>query len=513
VSVIDLETRQEIQHVTLHNPEPAHVVTGRPVLYDARLTSSNGEASCSSCHVFGDLDSLAWDLGNPDDVATANPIGVRLLEIVNVARQLFGGFFARLNGSGDISEFSAMKGPMTTQTLRGMVNSGHMHWRGDRANGFFGIDDPNTNDSSLSFMNFIVAFEGLLGSEKPPGDPGLQAAMQQFTAFMLDVTLPPNPVRALDNSLTPQQAAGREFYFGGPDGTQLSDGVNLIPGVTGFTCNGCHVLDPAAGHFGTDGTASFEFEQQIFKIPHLRNVYQKVGMFGMASAPDFFLPGDNGPKGPQVRGFGLLHDGSTDTLFRFFRSIVFDPNTFGSGGGLFQGGGFTGGDPQRLDMEQFILAFDSDLAPVVGQQVTLDRANAAQAGPRIDLLLARSEAPFESKILGPGATECDVVVKGSLGGNVRGWLYTGGGSFLNDEGVATPDAALRALAGRTPLTYTCVPPGSGRRMGVDRDGDAALDALDNCPLEPNAEQADADRDGWGDTCDPCPASRRNRCAG
>ena len=51
---------------------------GRPFLYDARLTSSNGEASCSSCHVFGDFDSLAWDLGNPDDVVrrNPNPVGV-----------------------------------------------------------------------------------------------------------------------------------------------------------------------------------------------------------------------------------------------------------------------------------------------------------------------------------------------------------------------------------------------------------------------------------------------------
>ena len=30
-----------------------------------QLTSSNGEAACASCHIFGDFDSLAWDLGNP----------------------------------------------------------------------------------------------------------------------------------------------------------------------------------------------------------------------------------------------------------------------------------------------------------------------------------------------------------------------------------------------------------------------------------------------------------------
>ena len=49
-----------------------------------------------------------------------------------------------------------MKGPMTTQTLRGLANSGPMHWRGDRSNGFFGVG----TDEALSFDNFIVAFAG-----------------------------------------------------------------------------------------------------------------------------------------------------------------------------------------------------------------------------------------------------------------------------------------------------------------------------------------------------------------
>jgi len=54
-------------------PRAGVVVNGRPILYDAVLTSSNGEASCASCHIFGDFDSLAWDLGNPDDVPLNNP--------------------------------------------------------------------------------------------------------------------------------------------------------------------------------------------------------------------------------------------------------------------------------------------------------------------------------------------------------------------------------------------------------------------------------------------------------
>jgi len=46
--VIDLDTSAETQHVALFNPEPAIVVNGRPFLYDANATSSNGEAASQS---------------------------------------------------------------------------------------------------------------------------------------------------------------------------------------------------------------------------------------------------------------------------------------------------------------------------------------------------------------------------------------------------------------------------------------------------------------------------------
>jgi hypothetical protein len=36
----------------------------------------------------------------------------------------------------------------------------------------------------------------------------------------------------------------------------------------------------------------------------------------------------------------------------------------------------------------------------------------------------------------------------------------------------------------------------------DYDGDGVPDALDNCPLQANASQADSDDDGLGDVCDP-----------
>ena len=54
------------------NPEPASVRVGRRFLYDATL-SAKGDSYCGSCHIFGDKDELAWDLGNPDDETLANP--------------------------------------------------------------------------------------------------------------------------------------------------------------------------------------------------------------------------------------------------------------------------------------------------------------------------------------------------------------------------------------------------------------------------------------------------------
>src|SRR5512139_1214340 len=397
LSIVDMATRAETAHLPLFNPEPPSVVNGRRFLYDAYATSSNGEASCSSCHIFGDFDSLAWDLGNPDAMVDPNPNPFRV-----------GPFTAN-------PTFHPMKGPMTTQSLRGLANSGPLHWRGDRTGA---LDSPPVSalDTAAGFKRFNAAFVSLIGRGSELSD----AQMQAFTDFILQVTYPPNPVRALDNSLTPDQQRGRDFFMS----ATASD--TLQP------CHGCHQLNPTNGFFGTDGLSSFEAETQLFKIPHLRNLYQKIGMFGMpqvATTAGGFNAGDNGFQGDQVRGFGFLHDGSADTLFRFHNAVVFNASPGNPGG-------FTS-DTQRRQVEQFMLAFDSTLAPIVGQQITLTSTNAAVVAPRIDLLLARA-----------AVDECDLVVKGVVGGQPRGWLGSAFGGFIADR-VSAPtvsDTALRTLA-------------------------------------------------------------------
>lgn len=419
---VDLETRAVLGRARMHTPEPAETIVGRPMLYDARFTSSNGEAACGSCHVFGDLDGLAWDLGDPDGMvmASRNPAGP----------------------IGSQVPFHPMKGPMTTQSLRGMANQGPLHWRGDRSGGNSSPPgDPL--DELAAFEAFNPAFEGLNGREEGPLRP---EEMRRFADFALGIVYPPNPIRQLDNSLREDEARGRTIYF-------EREGIDTVA-----TCNGCHEVDRARGFFGANGETTFENETQEFKVAHLRNAYQKVGMFGNAAVP-FFNPGNNEHLGSQVRGFGFLHDGSTDTIFRFLRATVFN----------------FAGDQERRDVEAFIMAFDTTFAPIVGQQVTLDGDSDASADARIDLMIARATEPM----VWPGGgttTECELVVRGVMAGELRGWLLEGG-MFRSDRAAEPPitDAALRAIGRSGSLTYTCAPPGAGVRMALDRDEDGALD--------------------------------------
>jgi len=443
ISVIDTDTREEVEHVAMHNPEPPSIVQGRRFLYDAALTSSSGDQACASCHIFGDKDELAWDLGDPDGDVTSPP-------------DLFRAVF----GVGQI-DFHPMKGPMTTQSLRGMANQGPMHWRGDRNGEGQGANvqpDGGSFNEEAAFKAFNPAFVGLIGR-----DEELTAAqMQAFTDFQLQIMYPPNPIRALDNSLNATQQAGRDFFF-----NKKSFAFGEL-----FTCQDCHTTDPNGnaqhgvdfpGFFGTDGRVVGGEFSQTMKIPHLRNAYTKLGTFGCGD-DDFFFNNPSLPfydasfQGDQVRAFGFTHDGSKDSPMRFFNAFVATPAS---------PEGFTN-LTQMKQMAEFMYAFDSNLKPIVGQQITLTGSNAGTAGPRIDLLKARANVG-----------ECQLIAKASFYGFELGLLHTGGNSFTTSIAAAPAltDAQIRQFVQQSgkPATYTCVPPGSGFRLGVDRDGDGHRD--------------------------------------
>ena len=122
----------------------------------------------------------------------------------------------------------------------------------------------------------------------------------------------------------------------------------------------------------------------------------------------------------------------------------------------------------RRQVEAFMLVFPSNLAPIVGQQVTVDAANQQVTSERLQLLMARAEEG-----------ECDLVAKGRRGAFEAGFLYQGNGLFTPDQ--AEQDALdlaslLEMAAGEAgEMTFTCAPPGSGQRMALDRDEDGLLD--------------------------------------
>ena len=430
IEVVDLRRQRTMQRVSLHDTEPASVVDGRPFLYDATQTSSNGEASCSACHVFGDTDDLAWDLGNPDALLAPNPN-----EPVD---------------SRPLPDFHPMKGPMGTQTLRGMAKHGPMHWRGDRTGG---AALPSPDAERVAFEAFNVAFGGLIGRDEGELPP---EQMRAFAEFALQLVPPPNPIASLDGSLRPDEARGRDIFFNKPSTASVDAGG----GLTLRTCNSCHELDPLAGHFGTNALSG-QGDEQVFKVPQLRTLYQKIGMFGLPDLPGFSFT-DPGPMGAQVRGFGFSHHAGMDTVFRFLSSEAFVLS-----------------EAEEADLEAFLVGFPSRLAPVVGQQLTLTAASSAEALARAALLMERAGVPHPIDRL-PTATECDLVAKGRVEGRARGFLLTASGRFRSDraEEPELDPEALRSLAliDGQELTFTCAPPGSGLRLAIDRDEDGFLDA-------------------------------------
>ena len=408
VSIVDTAARTVLATTQLFSPESAVVKAGRQFLYDAQLTSANGSSSCASCHIFGDTDQLGWDLGNPDGAMKANPNAY-----VNLSPRT-------------TLQFHPLKGPMSTQTLRGMAGNGPLHWRGDRT----GTNRATVRGAlesleEASFKEFNPAFVELVGRET-----GLEAAqLQAFTDFAMELKMPPNPVRALDDSLTADQQAGKDLFNGTPT-TLLGN------------CNTCHRLQPASGRFGTAGLMSFEGGRitENFKVPQLRNVYQKAGMFGssLGNAPS---------SGAQIRGFGFSNDGSVDTLDNFFQDPVF----------FFPAPAERG----RAQVIDFVLAMDSDFLPIVGQQVTWRSGSSAAIESRLSLL--KSQA-----LVTTPRPSCDLIVRGTIDGASQSGLLQSDSTWLMRDGSRLGDAALRALAkAPEPLTFTCLPPRTGRRTALN----------------------------------------------
>jgi DNA-binding beta-propeller fold protein YncE len=398
ISIVNLASNTVTAEIPTGSFDPTPVVirNGRGFLYDHKL-SGNGTGACASCHIDAEMDLLAWNLGNPDGVMT-------YLQ----------------QGDTDYA-FHPMKGPMTTQSLRGLDNLQPYHWRGDKPD----------------FAAFNGAFAQLLGgAQLSDGD------MTAFTNFINTIVYQPNPFQNLDRTLPASVPL--------PDVPGVSSdpntGENIFLTVPfnndGKTCVGCHTYPgPGTNLRVTLSTNVVEFEQPV-KIPHLRNMYQKTNLNFNAG-------------GVSINGFGFNHDGQiggmiaqiTDGSFPFFQN---NPTV-------------------EQPLEAFELCFDTGTAPAVGYSRTLTSASVASSPAQSDWSTLQSQASVGN---------IDLIANGTIHGQVTGLLYlTATNNYQTDTtglGPFTQAQLTTFIQNGDTLTIMGVPPGSGVRMALDMNLDGLL---------------------------------------
>ena len=493
ISVVDTTTRSELEQIAFFDPTPAAIKTGRKHLYDTHKNSGLGHLACASCHIDSRMDRLAWDLGDPaGDVKDFNQ------------NCLYG-------QDPTCEDWHPMKGPMTTQTLQDIIGHEPLHWRGDRN----GLEE------------FNGAFIGLQGDDENLTD----TEMQEFEDFLATIHFPPNPFRSFDNTLPTSLSLDGHFTTGrfAPAGQPLPNG-NAVQGLNRyrnglldgiFQCVTCHTLPTGNGADYTFNFGTFQYEpipvgpdgehhlavtgldgstNRNIKIPQLRNLYEKVGF--------------DATQLENRAGFGLLHDGSVDSIARFVAEPVFsvtsDQDVANFVAFMLC---FSGSDLPEGAVNDFLEppgTASQDTHAAVGTQLTLDGSN----NNNVDVL-----ALFEEIYALADADAVGVVAKGVQNGAARGYAYLGGGLYQSDRASQTisADDLRNAADPGEELTFTLVPKGTEIRIGIDRDEDTFFDRdeIDGCsdpadplstPPGPNCEptfaRGDCNDDGTINITDP-----------
>jgi YVTN family beta-propeller protein len=479
LAVVNTDTLTKMGEVLLHDPTPAVTRDGRRFLYDGIDTSGHGDAACSSCHISGDMDGLSWDLGNPEGTLALYTNANDNVRFVVPA----GGTPQPCDPAQPLCAshqgFDPQKGPMATQTLRGMLEP--LHWRGDRP----------------TMREFNKAFVGLMGTADigpVNGEPaGLTAPqMDLYRSFALAINMPPNPFRRV-NDLPPMacsndvtrlcnvtsdcvspgtcssslvQLPGSPFIGNPANGEVMFD---TFPSDAGQPCAACHArpFGTAGGKSGgvepqeptsPDATALFNgapdgSPHSDLEIPHLRNMYVKFG-------PTFGPPGASSPPESKT-GFGFIHDGAVPDLGTFLSAGVFNLSA-----------------AQVRDLATFMFSFPTGTRPAVGKQVTVP-AGAPPTG-------TASEESLINTLIGVGnlaaPRNCELVAFAPSPTRLRSYYLNGtasGGLWSTDVSGELPvsTASLRASA-TGPVTFLCVPVGEGIRQGSDLDEDTFLNGED-----------------------------------
>jgi hypothetical protein len=288
-----------------------------------------------------------------------------------------------------------------------------LHWRGDRTN----------------FAHFNGAFDALMGGQVLSG-----ADMTAYRTFINTIVFQPNPNQNLDRTL-PISFAGANPRIGFTNYTRDSYQLNL-------TCNTCHTLPTGTARVIIPAAALQE--SQDFKVPQLRNLYQKLNF-------------TRTPGAQSVGGFGIVHDGVDPDMVTFLSRPVF--------------GRFATNDTIKRNINAFVQCLDTGIAPAVGFGRTLTAANVDSVSDSNDWTLLEAQAI--------AVTNIDLVVKGSVAGKVVGFVFRPTSrdyrpNSTNASILSRAELRAHVQAGST-LTIMGVPPGSGVRMGIDRNLDGVLD--------------------------------------
>ena len=261
--------------------------------------------------------------------------------------------------------------------------------------------------------------------------------MVAFSDFVLPLVYPPNPYQLLDR--IDARRAGRRRPSAKRGQNVLHDRCACCPATWCATT----VTRVPAGTNGQIINDAKLLQDQDIKIPQLRNLYTKTGFRDV-------------PGAVNKRGFGFTHDGID-------RQPLQLPHVSGVR---------TSARRRRCRTRTAATSRRScsrstpGIAPSVGHRITFDGTN--NANP------VRSRASTRSRPV-RRAGNCELIAKGRIGGQPRGWVLSGGGQWQPDEASQsrTLTAPSCAHSRRRPRDHGHgVPIGSGKRMGIDRDRDA-----------------------------------------
>jgi hypothetical protein len=143
---------------------------------------------------------------------------------------------------------------------------------------------------------------------------------------------------------------------------------------------------------------------------------------------------------------------------------------------------FTVTAPQVRDLTMFMMHFPTGTRPAVGRGVTVPQGPPPTGPPSAEQLLAQLVA------LGNAADpngHCDLVASARDASGARSWYLNGSGGLWTSDAAGAPQISTAALreGAAGPVTFLCVPRGSGARMGTDRDEDGALNFNDCAPAD------------------------------